>query len=136
MWWRNQNKILWNKFRWTEGRPIMHISLWQTLINLLNRYEGKEVCRQEILEELRGMNFASSRNINTIDTYRNYLCKAGFLSTNGRGRYTITEVIPVDLSIEDCREIAYSTPAIMTWANITRDNKKKNEFFSEKEFKI
>ena len=89
------------QFANTSGRPI--IPLWNAMINYINafyRYQSEQIItRKKIIEKMRSFGY----NINkfSIDTYRNYLYKAGYLSyvirPNGKkwlGKYKILHEIP------------------------------------------
>ena len=102
------------QFANTSDRPI--IPLWNAMINYINafyRYQSEQIItRKKIIEKMRSFGY----NINkfSIDTYRNYLYKAGYLSyvirPNGKkwlGKYKILHEIPSDLSVDDCRREAY-----------------------------
>lgn len=47
------------------------------------------------------------RGQNTIDCYRNYLTRAGYIKWISRGKYERVKVIPYDLSSRQCRREAY-----------------------------
>jgi len=148
------------------------ITLWQAMKNYFNYNLYSTVSRAELLTHLGFIGDyddivnKAMFNYSTIDTYRNYLTKAGYLKIRRRGRYEVVEEIPVDLSIKDVKEEAYGerieyheidlrqmiklkhilgSKDIISLVNNKKDiwstdmiikKQKKKEFFSEEEFKI
>jgi hypothetical protein len=106
----------------TNWRP--RYPLWQGIINYFNECfnEGRTPTRKHMLGKLREKGFNVSGSINSIDSYRNYLFKAGYIGTIRRGRYSIDDLIPSDLSVDDCRSQAYGglTPIRIARAVPTR----------------
>lgn len=90
----------------TNWRP--RYPLWQAVINYFNNRfnDGRTPTRKGLLRELREQGFSGSQ-INSIDSYRNYLHQAGYIGTIRRGIYSIDDLIPSDLSVDDCRSHAY-----------------------------
>ena len=89
----------------TNWRP--RYPLWQAVINYFNECynDGRTPTRKNMLQRLREHGFSGS--INSIDSYRNYLHQAGYIGTIRRGIYSIDDLIPSDLSVDDCRSHAY-----------------------------
>lgn len=89
----------------TDNEP-KQISLWDCVKNFFNNNANKYVTRRELMKYIRNNGhtiFSSS----TIDTYRNYLCKAGYLSTIIRGNYRLQKKIPANLTLTDVKIQAY-----------------------------
>jgi len=77
---------------------------WSTLIDFLVSLETDGIfTRQELL------NYMSTKGFNSksIDTYKNYLTKAGYLETISRGIYVIKRRIPYHTSVSEVRQKAY-----------------------------
>lgn len=103
-------------------------SLWDEIKIILNEYISEYITRSHLFDRLELVGF---RRSSTIDTYRNYLTKAGFLQTSGRGRYLILNEIPVNLSVDDVKRMAYfKTPTRkLKWSE-------KPVFIKEDEFNV
>lgn len=95
--------------------------LWYRMIYFFNLYIGEIVNRKTLLEEMVD-------HSSTIDTYRNYLNKAGYLKTESRGMYKVIKEIPIDLSVGDCLSMAYY--------KFKQPIKRNNEFLSKDEMTI
>jgi hypothetical protein len=126
-------------------------TIWQVIKNFFNSSPFNT--RLELREELR-INGFNENNITSMDTYRNYLDKAGYLRTVRRGAYETIKEIPIDLSIQSCRNEAYGNrnpfPILMGMdENIIfgkplklkinrrrRKVKKEKEFFTKGDFEI
>lgn len=94
-----------HKINFIEQRPSIK-TLWEQVKEFFNRDIGDLFTRQELLMYLREN--GHRRNISSVDTYRNYLHKAGYLETLRRGVYKLVKEIPVDLSVQDVRSEAYN----------------------------
>lgn len=95
-----------------ENRRFTVTTLWNTMKNFFNNNLYETVTRTDLLNHLFGNGFdiqvRKARNgASTIDTYRNYLEKAGYMRRIGRGIYRIIDTIPEDLSIRDAKTEAY-----------------------------
>lgn len=130
----------------------MAISLWQVLKNYLNdTLQDCEKRRKDILIELRSITvpmgassnpsqfvFSQQNDIlhtNTIDTYLNYLHKAGYLYKPRRGIYGLLHEIETDLSIDDVKNQAYGKLSYDVVRKIIIELPRE-EFFKEEEFAI
>jgi len=83
------------------------ISVWEGVKLYFNRYSvGEHVRRRDLIEALRDHGIIGNKT-STVDTYRNYLDKAGYLNTVGRGIYLVEKRIPHDLSVADVKSEAY-----------------------------
>lgn len=80
------------------------LTLWDTMIYFFNNHLSETVTRQQLLTHLYGNGFNRGT---TIDTYRRYLEKAGYMRKISRGKYLIVESIPIYLSINDAKQQAY-----------------------------
>lgn len=115
-------------FRNQFGNP----SLWQLIINYINSKHNQLqiIKRKELInyinERMKGLRYS----VNSIDTYRNYLYKAGYLTymkkPNGKkvlGWYVATQEIPCDLSVDECKQEAYGPKIIF---GVDRGTKSKS----------
>jgi hypothetical protein len=66
-------------------------NIWKETIKFFNSNVGKEVTRQQLLGNVKRF---GRRSIDSRDTYRLLLQKAGYLKTSGRGRYLVLKEIP------------------------------------------
>lgn len=76
---------------------------WNELINYINNRDTGVITRQNILF------LNNSKGVHTIDCYRNYLTKAGFLTVEYSGTYKRVKQIPTDMTIAMCKRLAYGT---------------------------
>lgn len=96
------------------------IPLWQSLKTYLNEsLHNNEKKRKDILLELEQRisiispfisygRFQDHRfQISTVDTYLNYLHKAGYLYKPRYGTYGLAKEIESDLSVSDVKNVAY-----------------------------
>jgi hypothetical protein len=114
------------------------ISLWQILKNYLNdNLQDCEKRRKDILIELRDITVWSliDSHTNTIDTYLNYLHKAGYLYKPRRGIYGLIHEIETDLSIDDVKNQAYGKLSYDVIRKIIIELPRE-DFFKEEEFAI
>lgn len=102
--------------------PTQMPSIWQAMKSYINAFykyktELKTISRQQIIKHLeeRGYTGEGGRKHWTVDTYRNWLYKAGYLSymkrLNGKkwlGHYIIEHQIPSELTLTDLRNEAYN----------------------------
>jgi len=130
------------------------INTWQVLKVYLNSYlmTGQEKSRKDILTDigifLSGNNAFETRRLNThtVDTYLNYLHKAGYLYKPKRGVYGLTTEIEIDLSIDDVKNMAYGRIVDFEVGHYFYDDvsktiheepqHKEEDFFKEEEFVI
>jgi hypothetical protein len=78
---------------------------WASLCKYINRRRnGAVIARQALLEHITPEYFQSD---NTVDTYRNYLTKAGFLTIIRPGRYEKIKTIPYRISRRDVQRLGY-----------------------------
>jgi len=135
------------------------MSKWDITKIFLNNNLGKVVTRKDIIEFVEPLlnhrllvMCRNKRFIKTssIDTYRNYLYKAGYLEyikrPNGKkwlGRYRVIKTIPTDLSVDDVRIEAYKIPMnrklftpILNREMYIGDEKQKEEFITKEEMKL
>lgn len=83
------------------------LSLWEVLKKFINKKKTGEVFYRKQLRVLlpsyqdskTPAAYKYSRFINTIDTYRNCLSRAGFIGTVKRGQYMKLKTIPENLTI-------------------------------------
>lgn len=126
-----------------ENRRIPNLCLWLAVKTFFNYNINKpSISRSDLLDELSVARFGSS----TIDTYRNYLHKAGYLQTIGRGLYRVIKEIPIDISIIEIKEEAYGKKhegRIMFgddfnewWTATKKYKRKQNDFISKEEMTI
>jgi len=111
-------------------------TIWQVIKNFFNSSPFNT--RLELREELR-INGFNENNITSMDTYRNYLDKAGYLRTVRRGAYETIKEIPIDLSIQSCRNEAYGDKPKFVWKKLKMakwNREEKKEFFTKGEFEI
>ena len=75
---------------------------WDALCKFINvRPNGAVIYRKALMEYMRpGRDFS-------IDTYRNYLTKAGFLVIIGNGKYEKVKSIPKGISRRDVQRLGY-----------------------------
>jgi len=74
-------------------------SKFYTLINYLNTFkEGDIIRRFDIFFQLKPTGLIGGA-FSTIDTYRNYLTKAGYLERVGQGKYKLIKKIPNEISV-------------------------------------
>ena len=127
----------------TRRRPprrIPTISLWDAVKMVLNEYYCENISRALLIDKLVLMGYRKSPS---IDTYRNYLHKAGYLQkTDRRGTYLVVNEIEEDLSLADVRYIAYEKNKEYKISNINykivmpKFEKRRNEFIKESEFSV
>lgn len=92
----------------------MRTTLWDKLKSLINDdirgiYVDQTLILDDIVFRKNLLNHFHIKHHNTIDTYLNYLRKAGYLITVIRGKYHLADYIPIDLSIADVKNEAYKT---------------------------
>ena len=76
---------------------------WAQLCKYINRrHNGTVITRKNIMALWSGSD-------QSIDTYRNYLTKAGFLVTIRPGRYLKVKTIPYKMSRRDVQRLGYDT---------------------------
>jgi hypothetical protein len=66
-------------------------NIWQETIKFFNTKINQEVTRKEFFDSV---NRFGRYNLNSRDTYRLLLQKAGFLESIGRGKYQVLKQIP------------------------------------------
>lgn len=92
---------------------------WKHLINHLNQFKnGSTITRKELIK-VNSYAFGDflqffSKEM-TIDVYRRYLTKAGFLKHTGRGIYEKVKDIPADISKRAVLRIAYNPEKVKRW---------------------
>jgi hypothetical protein len=123
-------------------------SLWDAVKNFFVEENQNDLgyhTRKDLINYLTNKGFIHFQN--SMDTYRNYLYKAGYIRTVRRGVYDIENEIPTDLSISDVKTEAYGNlhelidnfvkpltkARIMDWRKL---NLKQKDFLSEDDFKI
>ena len=121
--------------------------LWEDVKSYFSQGTDWVYSRQGLINHLKNRNH---RINSSMDTYRNYLHKAGYLRTITRGIYQLKHEIPVDLSVDNVKREAYGD---RTNNPIAKDYRmkshrfidiqkpmapvmKKKEFLSEDDFKI
>jgi hypothetical protein len=132
-------------------------TLWKSMKEFINGFNiGDTITRSELLDYLSSTGFYDSAvskarwGTSTIDTYRNYLEKAGYLRKLRYGIYKVVEEIPNALTIPEIKEKAYSGYGSYLgalwgsdiWTTSTKypskkyKRKKDNGFILEDEFKV
>ena len=82
---------------------------WAKLCKYINRRRnGAVITRQDIMSHIQGL-FHFPGSYKSIDTYRNYLTKAGFLVIIRPGRYLKVKTIPHKMSRRDVQRLGYDT---------------------------
>lgn len=127
--------------------------LWDVVKNYYNERKDQAVRRYQMLNDLRTEGYEHQES--TIDTYRNYLYKAGYLDIIRRGVYICVREIPVDLSISDVKSEAYggfdfngnrrveshhirleALPMKDMRLKVMKNRKKKKNFLDDDEFMV
>lgn len=129
-----------------EPRPV---TLWDTVKSFFNEKleEGVTIVdREQLISYVRDMGdfrraVESARwGSSSIDTYRNYLDKAGYLRRIRNGVYEIIEQIPSYLTIEYAKEKAYTQSkkkkGRIGWSKGSTKKKKSFSFIKENEFSV
>jgi hypothetical protein len=81
---------------------------WELLCKYINRHRnGTVLTRQAILEHIHVAFYHSDASYKSVDTYRNYLTKAGFLCIIGPGKYEKVKTIPHKISRRDVQRLGY-----------------------------
>lgn len=97
------------------------------------------ISRKQLIWHLKAYGYTRET---TIDCYRNYLHRAGYLNTVARGKYIVEKRIPSHLPIELCKEQAYGNVkqkiiAQVPFGDDLKDFKHKpNDFIKESEMEI
>jgi len=82
----------------------MEITKWNTLVNYFSKLSvGESASKQKIIEHIK----LSYRVYISIDVYKAYLIRAGYLKSNNNGVYTLLKPIPNDLQLESVRKQIY-----------------------------
>jgi hypothetical protein len=120
-------------------------TLWEGVKAFFNNNFGRLIRRQDMLNYI-SLNIGHA-SPHTIDTYRNYLYRAGYLKRHGFGRYCLIRNIPQDLTIgqvineaygngrKDNKAAYYTSDSIWTVYSAA-PSIKKEEFIKEEEFKV
>lgn len=113
-------------------------SLWTVMINYFNFRRDSDngiISRKELIWHLRTHGY---KRETTIDCYRNYLHKAGYLNTVARGKYVMRRKIPSNLPIELCKEQAYGSITKKVQKEYDKQYKpfKRNDFIKKDEMTI
>jgi hypothetical protein len=95
-------------------------TLWDAIKNFFNDNLDRPVSRQRLLDHL-------ADNKSTIDTYRNYLEKAGYMERITRGLYKMIRPIPYDLTVPEVKEEAYGHKLDKDLISLKRNAKKWKE---------
>jgi hypothetical protein len=83
---------------------------WETLCKYINRRRnGAVITRTKLMEHLYVTMGRRHGSHQSIDTYRNYLTKAGFLRIIGPGKYEKVKTIPYKISRRDVQRLGYET---------------------------
>jgi hypothetical protein len=90
-------------------QPRGRIPLWDFMKNLFNDLVGERITRSLLREVVYSNGYNTEI---TMDTYRNYLTQAGYLSIWKRGIYNVNFEIPTDLSLSDVRNEAYGEKGV------------------------
>jgi hypothetical protein len=78
---------------------------WAEICKYINRRRnGTVITRQKLMHWLYYKDLLSWKS---VDTYRNYLTKAGFLRIIGPGRYLKVKTIPYKMSRRDVQRLGY-----------------------------
>lgn len=87
-------------------RSIKRINRWHRLCTYINRRRnGTILTRKAIMRHmLYNLEYQSEKS---VDTYRNYLTKAGFLCIISPGKYEKVKTIPYKLSRRDVQSLGY-----------------------------
>lgn len=135
------------------------LTLWEAIKSFFNSHFNENIKRKELLNYLKE-NFYNNRkrwgeyksSFTTVDTYRNYLYKAGYLIKIKIGVYRLTREIPYGLTLKQVIYEAYHAKkeykyniygefvrTSETTAHLYRKApifKKKKEFIKEEDFKV
>jgi hypothetical protein len=108
---------------------------WECIITFCNEHYRDLITRVDLINYMK---LTTDLGVNSIDTYRNYLTKAGFLTIVGRGLYNVEKEIPLNYSVKDCLKEAYREKYAIEypWFKWYYNENKKEEFISEKEMKL
>jgi len=120
-----------SKEEWTI-QPMT--SLWDAVKNFFTEENQNDLgyhTRIDLIKYLKDRGFLGY--INSMDTYRNYLYKAGYIRTVRRGVYDLENEIPTDLSISDVKNEAYGDKDEITLSGLI---KKERDFLSEDDFML
>lgn len=115
-------------------RPRGKVHLWTFMKNYLNNnfHRGTEfITRNQLLRNMYGNGYKTE---STMDTYRNYLTQAGYLSIWKRGIYRVNHEIPCDLSVADCVNEAYNIGVLKFPFDMP--SKLPDDFIEEGEFNV
>lgn len=110
---------------------------WECIVNFCNHnYDYDILITREDL--INYMKLTTDLGVNSIDTYRNYLTKAGFLTIVERGLYHVEKEIPLNYSVKDCLKEAHKEKYTIDypWFKWYYNKNKKEEFISEKEMEL
>lgn len=140
---------------WTADTSPQYIGTLWDAVKLFFSQEDDVYSRQSMLMYLKNKGFKTT---SSMDTYKNYLHKAGYLRPIGRGLYKREKDIPCDLSISDVKSEAYGMYDMdgerVSYENVIRNHKafkfidivkpkikkakkrKEKGFFTEKDFQI
>jgi hypothetical protein len=80
-------------------RPRGRVPLFDYMRNYFNDRIGREVYRDQLMDFFVGNGY----NENTVDTYRSYFTRAGYLMIVDRGEYHILKEIPHGMILADLR---------------------------------
>jgi hypothetical protein len=112
IWNSKENKDVWDASedygsrRIAEITPRPRMTLWDAVKSFFSEGGiGLIYTRKDLIRYLERNGFTHFTN--SMDTYRNYLYKAEYLTAVRRGFYRLTKEIPVDLSISDVKNEAY-----------------------------
>lgn len=127
-----------SKEEWTV-QPMT--SLWDAVKNFFVEANQNDLgyhTRIDLINYLTNRGFTHFQN--SMDTYRNYLYKAGYIRTVRRGVYDLENEIPTDLSISDVKNEAYGDKDEITLSGLKEliipSIKKERDFLSKDDFML
>lgn len=102
---------------WWKNRPIKEPNtidnhncagddMWPNFISLINHLGVSYTLLRPDLFYWQARNELDA-SMETMDTYRNLLTKAGYLTITERGKYKVLKRVPKNLSLMQAREEAY-----------------------------
>ena len=94
--------------QWGHIEPKMkRKNKWKILCKYINRHlDGKVLTRRSIMDHIYD-ELRHPGSHKSVDTYRNYLTKAGFLVIIRPGRYLKAKTIPRGISRRDVQRLGY-----------------------------
>lgn len=134
------------------------MTLWNMIKMFCNNNIGLLIRRKDLINFLRSHGYDIGNKYSTVDMYRNYLFKAGYLVRVRYGIYMIDKEVPMYLSVDDVRQSIYTEGKNYIinidfpkrkkyilkkfkekndiWTTKNMKKEKEYEFITEEEFKV